>query len=77
MKSLSLIPDSYLVWRHCIEVVCKQPISRAYVLERIVELESIDAFKTRQFVEFYGDEHRQKVIAWFKQAGYELEASSP
>lgn len=72
MKSPSFIPDSYLAWRHCIEIICKQPISGAYVQERIDELESINHYKTRQFVEFYGDAHRQKVIDWFKQAGREL-----
>lgn len=76
MENRTLIPESYLAWRHCIEFICKQPLSKVYVRERIIELESINAFKTRQFVEFYGDAHRQKVIAWFNQAERELEASN-
>jgi hypothetical protein len=72
MTNHSFIPDSYAAWRHCIEVICKQVISPAYVKERISELESPSHYKTQQFVKFYGDAHRRKVLKWFKHAGHEL-----
>lgn len=63
-----MIPDSYQAWRHCIEVDCRQPLTAAFIAERLQELQDYGHFRTVQFVNFYGSAHHQRVLGWFAEA---------
>ena len=66
------LPTSFDQWHHCITVRCKLHLTRRYIHDRLRELTNIDDPKTKEFTRLYGDEHRQRVIAWFRQAFREL-----
>lgn len=66
------IPTSYAAWRRCIEVDCGLELSPAMIRDRISALENPRDFRTRQFLEFYGDAHLAQVIAWFRRAQQEI-----
>lgn len=68
----SIIPNSYEAWKHCITVKCKIPLTEQYINERLQELENTSDYHTQQFVNSYGDQHRQRVIRWFQQAKSDL-----
>jgi hypothetical protein len=36
--------------------------------ERIVSLQDENIFKTKQFIQLYGSQFHQQVLAWFQQA---------
>lgn len=63
-----MIPENYASWRHCIEVDCRQPLTPAFVSERITELSDLQHERTQQFIRRYGELHHQRVLAWFTQA---------
>jgi hypothetical protein len=73
MQVQSIIPQTYAQWRQCIEVACKQALTRRYMLERLEELAQPHNFKTQQFIQHYGAAHHRQVIMWFEQAFSELE----
>jgi len=66
------IPRDYAQWRHCIEVDCGLDLTPDYIRERRMELANLANFRTRQFVDCYGEAHRQRVLAWFGQAAETL-----
>ena len=66
------IPRDYAQWRHCIEVDCGLVLTPAFIRERRMELANLAHFRTRQFVDCYGERHRQRVLAWFEQASEPL-----
>lgn len=68
----SILPNSYAAWRHCIEVDCGIRLEAAYIRERLSALQDPGDFHTEQFVRRWGEAHRQRVIAWFRQASAEL-----
>lgn len=66
------IPETYEEWRHCITVICRQPITLPYIEERIKALNSDKDHMTAKFVELYGDAQRLKTLEWFEQAKHDL-----
>ncbi|BCL70249.1 conserved hypothetical protein [Vibrio nigripulchritudo MADA3029] len=70
--SKSAIPSTYHEWRHCITVDCGIPLTTEYVEQRIEALQSDRDEHTKQFVKLYGDQYRQQVVNWFKEAQAEL-----
>lgn len=66
------IPRTYEEWRHCITVICSQPITRPYIEERIKALNSPADHMTARFVQLYGDMQRVKTLEWFERARHEL-----
>lgn len=65
---LSIIPQTYEQWRHCIVVECGLELTPAFISERISALQNDSEHYTQQFVKLYGQEHRHKVLGWFIEA---------
>ncbi len=63
-----LIPQNYEDWHHCITVECGLPLTPAFIDERITSMQDLNDFRTKQFVQLYGSQYRQQVLAWFHQA---------
>ena len=63
-----MIPQNYQEWQHCIIVECGLKLSSEYIAERIEALNDPKDFSTQRFIEFYGEQHLNKVIGWFEQA---------
>ena len=61
------LPQNFEEWRHCIEVLCKTPLTESFVETRIEQLENLTSKLDRRFVEMYGDAHRVQVLTWYKQ----------
>ncbi|MEM1379952.1 MAG: hypothetical protein AAGH41_04920 [Pseudomonadota bacterium] len=59
-------------WKTCITVACGIPLTKDYVDQRLQALQDPSDFGTQKFVEFWGDDHRQRVIGWLEQAKAEL-----
>ncbi|MBM4205608.1 MAG: hypothetical protein FJ194_15900 [Gammaproteobacteria bacterium] len=66
------IPQTYDEWRHCITVICRQPLNGPYIADRIEALNSATDHMTVRFVQLYGEPQRMKTIEWFKRAQSEL-----
>lgn len=64
----SVIPGNYKEWRHCITVECGLELTPAFIEERIASLQNPKDYKTKQFVQLYGPQYLQQVLAWFQQA---------
>ena len=57
--------DTYEDWKHCITVLCKINLTKNYIEKRIDELNDLDNYHTKKFINAWGKEHLQKVIGWF------------
>ncbi|MCR9092033.1 hypothetical protein [Algiphilus sp.] len=64
--------NSYQDWKHCITELCGIPLTQAFIEQRLAALRDATDGKTRQFVEVWGEPHRQRVIGWFEQAQREV-----
>lgn len=76
-KQASLrLPQDFQEWRHCIEVLCRIPLTRAYVAQRREELSHLRNRMDQKFVELYGEQHLGRVRAWFEQVWEEQSFAS-
>lgn len=66
------IPQTYEEWRHCITVICGQPLTGPYIATRITALNTAEDHMTARFVSLYGEPQRIKTLAWFERAQREL-----
>lgn len=73
----ALFPQSYLEWRHCIEVDCAIVLTPQFVSARLQALRKVQGEEVRRFVGLYGERHWQAVLAWFAQAQSELNLNQP
>lgn len=64
----AIIPHDYESWHHCITVECGIEITAKFLQERITSLQDESDFRTKQFVQLYGAQHRDNVISWLQQA---------
>lgn len=71
------IPRSYEQWRHCITVICGQPLTLPYIEARLAALNSPTDHMTASFVRLYGEPQRLKTLDWFKRAKQALEQNQP
>ena len=62
------LPQTYEQWHHCIRVECGLELTPTYIAERISALNDKKNAHTQRFVKLYGEEHLQRVIAWFFHA---------
>jgi hypothetical protein len=67
-ESTDPVPGTREEWRHCIEQWCRIELTPAFVQARIEALENPHDEQTQRFIECYGHQHHQQVLAWFKQA---------
>lgn len=65
-------PQSYAQWQHCIVVDCGLELTPAYIAQRLAAFTNAHDDHTKRFVELYGEQHLQRVIGWFTQAGEAL-----
>lgn len=65
------IPQTYEEWRHCITVICGQPLTAPFIEARIAALNTPGDHMTARFVALYGEPQRVKTLAWFEQARHE------
>lgn len=65
---MSLIPQTYEEWEHCITVKCGIPLTPEYVAERIKARGDANDFHTLKFIDRWGKMHHARTLAWFKQA---------
>ncbi len=65
--SVQFIPTNYDEWRHCITVICQQPLTLDFVEERIQALTNPTDYMTVRFVELYGDGQRLNTLQWLEQ----------
>ena len=66
------IPRNYEEWRHCITVLCRQPLTQPYIDERIAALNNFKDHMTTKFVELYGEPQRVQTLQWFERAKKDL-----
>ncbi len=66
-----VIPSDYASWRYCIEVKCGLKLTSDFVGARIAILSDPDHEETQRFARLYGSGHRERVLAWFRQAAAE------
>ena len=59
---------NYEEWKHCITVMCGIPLTSEYIDKRIMELNDLNDFRTTQFVQTWGEPHREQTLKWFEQA---------
>lgn len=69
-----VIPCSYDEWKHCITVLCRIPLTTAFVEARLASLADPRDYGTQRFVETWGEAHLKQVKAWFLDARAELAA---
>lgn len=62
------IPQSYEEWVHCITVKCGLELTPEYIEKRISALQNMADFKTKQYIDTYGNQYHQLVLSWFIQA---------
>jgi len=67
-----LIPENYEQWHHCITVICKQPLTPAYLDQRLRALNNLEDYMTKKFVELYGEQQRMKTLQWFERAKHTI-----
>lgn len=65
---MSVVPQTYEEWEHCITVKCGIPLTADFVASRITELEDEGAYKTQKFIDAWGREHHTRTLDWFRQA---------
>lgn len=65
---MSLIPQTYEEWEHCITVKCGLPLTPEFAAERIKTLGDANDFNTQKFIDRWGKMHHARTLAWFKQA---------
>lgn len=65
-------PTTYEQWRHCLEVRGRVRLTPGFVSDRLSEMQDPSSAKTREFARLYGNEHLERVIAWFRRATKEL-----
>ena len=65
---MSIVPDSYEAWEHCITVKCGIDLTSDYIAKRIAALQDMNDHYTRKYVELWGDDQRIQTLNWFKEA---------
>jgi len=68
-----LRPRTYEAWHHCITEICGIPLTKHYIHARIQALNNHQDHMTSRFIELYGEEQRQKTLAWFDRALHEAQ----
>jgi len=73
---MSVIPQSYEEWEHCITVKCGVPLTKDYVAGRIEALQNGNDAHTQEFIKRWGQAHHAQTLDWFRVAANKLESST-
>ena len=68
MQSLKTYDD----WKHCITVLCRIPLTLAFVEQRLAALRDPADNGTQKFIAAWGEAHLARVVGWFEQSEREL-----
>lgn len=68
MQNSPIIPYDYATWQHCITVKCGLELTADFISQRLQILGNPNEYERQRFLEIYGAEHLQRVLAWFAQA---------
>jgi hypothetical protein len=71
-QDMSLVPQTYEEWKHCITVKCGIALTPHYARERIAGLADKKDFHTQKFIECWGADYHGQTLAWFRRAEAEL-----
>ncbi len=63
-----IFPSDYASWRYCIETKCGIPLTQDFIQARIAVLGDAGREETQRFSKLYGDDYREQVLGWFRQA---------
>lgn len=63
-----VIPHNYETWYHCITIHCGLTLTSEFIQERIASLQNENDFRTKQFIQLYGQQHRKNILNWLDQA---------
>lgn len=69
---MSIIPQTYDEWEHCITVTCGIPLTADYVTQRIEALQNRRDQGTKKFIDQWGEEHHTRTLGWFREAADRL-----
>lgn len=69
-----VVPTSYAEWKHCINVLCRIPLTTEFVQARIAALHDPRDHGTQRFIQIWGQAQLDLVRGWFAQARAELAA---
>lgn len=72
---MSVVPQTYEEWEHCITVKCGIPLTAEFVAKRIAALEDDSDHSTRKFIDYWGEAHHARTLDWFRQAASRLKQS--
>ena len=72
VSGMVTVPRTYEEWEHCITVQCGIPLTPDFIARRIEALEDESDFRTRNFIETWGEAHHAKTLGWFRQAATRL-----
>jgi hypothetical protein len=73
---MTTVPKTYDDWKHCITVDCGIALTAEYVAARIDALQDESDYHTQKFVKMWGEAHRARTLAWFRQAAASLDNAS-
>jgi hypothetical protein len=61
-------PNTYAEFCFLITQRCGTKLTRTYCRERIDALGNLSISSTKEFVQAYGPQHQQQIIAWYEKA---------
>lgn len=67
-----MIPSNYTAWHTCITQWCGIVLTLSYIDTRIEQLSDDSNTNTLEFIKRYGNEHRLRVLEWFRMAKMNL-----
>lgn len=70
-----MIPTTYDEWRHCIEQICRIPLTADFIARRLSELNNPQLHSTEQLYRCYGPAHVEAIRGWFRQAAQQADVS--
>lgn len=62
-----MIPKTFDQWKHCLIHHCKIDLTKEFAAQRLKIYEDGNHPETLEFQKFYGKEHLNNIVQWFKQ----------
>ena len=67
-----MIPQDFESWKYCIEQKCGIPLTLPFVQKRLSVYGNPELPETQRFISKYGEEHYQRVKAWFNRIAADI-----
>ncbi|HWB62043.1 MAG TPA: hypothetical protein VG603_00935 [Chitinophagales bacterium] len=62
-----MIPQTFEQWKGCITNDCKIILTSDFARTRLLVYQDRKNQETQQFIWFYGEQHLENIIQWFKE----------